>query len=285
MKFSSKITELKGIGEKNALLFEKLNIETLGELVHHFPRDFETFQDTLKVCELPNSGKTAFIGKVIKEPTVLYKNGKSILWFMAGDETGSVRVTYFNMPYLKKTLKTGMEYVFFGNIHQKGSMLVMEQPKIQVKISNVPRDSIFNKIVEETNDAMNQISEMISNNTRVSAPVDNLVFEGETNFEPVPLENAKEEYISIASIKEDAIYIFSVSNSVSRTPSTRGSLRFLPTKIILSQTFAAAFPKALLHSYSLSPSSTKPGVIITLVIPSKVPSTFTASRQPSGFAL
>lgn len=130
MNFSSNITQMKGIGEKNALLFQKLNIETLGDLVHHFPRDFETYQDALKVCELPHSGKTAFLGKVLKEPNVLYKNGKSILSFMAGDETGTVKITYFNMPYLKKTLKPGMEYVFFGNLLTKGSMLVMEQPKM-----------------------------------------------------------------------------------------------------------------------------------------------------------
>lgn len=130
MNFSCKITELKGIGEKNALLFQKLNIETLGELVHHFPRDFETYQDACKVCQLPDSGRAAFLGRITKEPSLLRRNGKSVLSFQAGDETGSVKITYFNMPYLKKTLKPGSIYVFSGNVHKKGAQCLMEQPKL-----------------------------------------------------------------------------------------------------------------------------------------------------------
>lgn len=130
MNFSSKITELKGIGEKNALLFQKLNIETLGELVHHFPKDFELYQDALQVCRLPESGRAAFLGKILKEPSLIHRKGKSILSLQAGDETGVVSITYFNMPYLKKTIKPGNEYVFSGNIHKKGSLCSMEQPKM-----------------------------------------------------------------------------------------------------------------------------------------------------------
>ncbi|MCM1162038.1 MAG: ATP-dependent DNA helicase RecG [Roseburia sp.] len=130
MNFSCRITELKGIGEKNALLFQKLNIETLGELVHHFPRDFETYQDAWKICQLPDSGRAAFLGRITKEPSLLHKNGKSILSFPAEDETGSVKITYFNMPYLKKTLKPGSIYVFSGNVHKKGGQCFMEQPKL-----------------------------------------------------------------------------------------------------------------------------------------------------------
>lgn len=130
MNFSSKITELKGIGEKNALLFRKLNIETVGDLVHHFPRDFEVFCEPVKVCELSEGGNTAFLGRILKTPEVLYRNGKSILHFVAGDETGNVKITYYNMPYLKKSLQTGMRYVFWGTVHKKGMVPVMEQPRM-----------------------------------------------------------------------------------------------------------------------------------------------------------
>ncbi len=130
MDFSCKITELKGIGEKNALLFQKLNIETLGDLVHHFPKDFETYGDALKVESLPDSGRAAFLGRITKEPSLLHRNGKSILSLQAGDETGSVKITYFNMPYLKKTLKPGSIYVFSGNVHKKNGICSMEQPKL-----------------------------------------------------------------------------------------------------------------------------------------------------------
>ena len=261
MKFSSKITELKGIGEKNALLFEKLNIETLGDLVHHFPRDFETFQDTLKVCELPNSGKAAFIGKVIKEPTVLYKNGKSILWFMAGDETGSVRVTYFNMPYLKKTLKTGMEYVFFGNIHQKGSMLVMEQPKmlkpeeyglllnslqpVYAKTKGLSNDSL-KKYIKKALDALEEFPEYlpkdILNKYKFSSYLDTLsAIHNPTNKDEMVEARkrlAYEEFfffiLSIKFLKED-LQITENSHKMMKTAYAETLIEALPYRLTDSQ--------------------------------------------------
>ena len=37
------ITSLKGVGEKTAKLFAKLNIQNIEELLHNYPRDYETF--------------------------------------------------------------------------------------------------------------------------------------------------------------------------------------------------------------------------------------------------
>lgn len=130
MDFKTEITALKGIGNKNALLFKKLNIQTLGELIQHFPKDFESFEEPLKVDSLPVNRRASFVGKICKEPSVLYRKGKSILTFYASDETGTVKITYFNMPYLKKTLSVGSLHVFYGTIRSNNSTLYLEQPRM-----------------------------------------------------------------------------------------------------------------------------------------------------------
>ena len=38
--FDTEIQYLKGIGEKRAALLRKLEIRTVGDLVHHYPRDY-----------------------------------------------------------------------------------------------------------------------------------------------------------------------------------------------------------------------------------------------------
>ena len=52
MNLQNNILELKGIGEKSANLFHKLNIETLRDLIFYYPRDYETFAPSIKVEEV-----------------------------------------------------------------------------------------------------------------------------------------------------------------------------------------------------------------------------------------
>lgn len=130
MNFKTEITKLKGIGNKNALLFKKLNIQTLGDLVHHFPKDFELFEEPLKADSLPVNCKASFVGRICKEPSVLFLKGKSILNFYACDETGTVKITYFNMPYLKRTLTVGSIYIFYGIVRVNNTGSYFEQPRM-----------------------------------------------------------------------------------------------------------------------------------------------------------
>jgi len=45
MNEESVITEIKGIGEKNAKLYEKAGIKTVGELLRHYPKGYERFEE------------------------------------------------------------------------------------------------------------------------------------------------------------------------------------------------------------------------------------------------
>lgn len=51
MDLTKSIMELKGIGEKNAALFHKLNIETIEDLLYHFPKSYESLPPVISVKE------------------------------------------------------------------------------------------------------------------------------------------------------------------------------------------------------------------------------------------
>ena len=57
MNLNSRITEIKGIGEKTAKSFEKLNIFTVGDLIGYFPRGYEIFEEPVPIadCEIETS--------------------------------------------------------------------------------------------------------------------------------------------------------------------------------------------------------------------------------------
>lgn len=130
MDRNTSIIELKGIGEKTQKLFRKLNIETIGDLLAAYPRDYEIFHEPLKIRCL-TSGETCAVYAVVSGiPNEKKVRKLSILNVNVTDGTGNLQLTFFNMPFLKKVLKQGGYYVFRGTVQSRGSIRLMEQPKI-----------------------------------------------------------------------------------------------------------------------------------------------------------
>lgn len=122
------IQEIKGIGEKTAKLFEKLHIYTVNDLLHLFPRDYDRMEEATKINRLIAEQRMVVKAQVIKNP-VEKKAGKlTITNICVADDTGMLGLTFFNMPYIKNTLKKGAVYYFRGKVLQKGTNFLMEQP-------------------------------------------------------------------------------------------------------------------------------------------------------------
>jgi len=125
MNLTTDIQNIKGIGEKSAALFAKLNIRTVGDLLKFYPRGYETFESPVCVSDAVEGEIQAFSLRVIKAATVKKIRNLTILNFLAADNTGQVSLTFFNMPFLKNTFKSGDSYVFRG-IFRDGKL---EQPR------------------------------------------------------------------------------------------------------------------------------------------------------------
>lgn len=123
------ITALKGIGEKSAGLFNRLGIATTEELLRYYPKDYEQFRAPYLIADAPVGERTAIRGVITGNMTVKHVRNLNILSFTVQDASGSLQMTYFNMPYLKNSLKKGTFYVFHGLLQRKGNRLVMEQAK------------------------------------------------------------------------------------------------------------------------------------------------------------
>ncbi len=130
MEGQAPITELKGIGEKTQKLFAKLNIHTAGELLAYYPRGYETFQKPVKISQASLGEICAVYGAVMGIPNERRVRSLHILNVNLSDGTGSMQLTFFNMPFLKKTLRQGGYYIFRGMVQSRGTGRLMEQPKI-----------------------------------------------------------------------------------------------------------------------------------------------------------
>lgn len=123
-----KITAFKGIGEKTAGLFQKLHIETAEDLIHFYPRDYEYFSEPTEPSEAVLDELVSVSGTICGNIATRHVRGLSITTFDVDCIGGSVlHMTYFNMPYLKNSLKKNTRYIFRGILQQKGNRYVMEQ--------------------------------------------------------------------------------------------------------------------------------------------------------------
>lgn len=124
------IDSLKGIGAKTKQTFEKAGIETLEDLIHYYPREYERYEAPVPVMELKEGMYAAVSGRLLAPLQTRYVRGLSITSGLFGDGLENILVSWFNMPYLKKSLRSGVPYIFRGRIKAKGDRLILEQPAV-----------------------------------------------------------------------------------------------------------------------------------------------------------
>lgn len=124
------IRTLKGVGEKTAALFEKLHISTAEELVFYYPRDYEQFEKPVSLGEAKEGEMTALAGRIDGNLATRHVRGLSVTTFRIFCEGGALHLTYFNMPYLKNSLKRDQTYIFRGCLQKRKDRYMMEQAGI-----------------------------------------------------------------------------------------------------------------------------------------------------------
>lgn len=132
-----KITELKGIGEKYAQLLGRLSVYTVEDLVGLYPRDYELYQEPAFISTLSPDyeNNNVVIDGVVSKKIDVYHTGKlAVISTFINDENGDrIKCTWFNMPFLKSSLKLGMRYIFRGRFVIKNGIKILEQPQMYTR--------------------------------------------------------------------------------------------------------------------------------------------------------
>ena len=129
MKLDDDIKIVKGIGDKTASLYSKLGINTVNDLITYYPRAYKTYSEPVPVKTTVEGDRVAVFCKVVTY--VESHNGRryNITSLSAADDSGSIRMVWFNMPFLKNKFHKGEEYIFYGVVKYTGNMRVMEMPE------------------------------------------------------------------------------------------------------------------------------------------------------------
>ncbi|MGI6669179.1 MAG: ATP-dependent DNA helicase RecG [Acetivibrionales bacterium] len=117
---------LKGVGEAKAALFRRLGIFTVGDVITHYPRDYEDRSRLKKLWELADGDKCSFVGTIASKVIVSRpRKGLTISRVSITDGTGLINAVWFNQPYLKNYFKIGERYIFYGTVTRKRTFEVL----------------------------------------------------------------------------------------------------------------------------------------------------------------
>jgi len=113
MELTNSVITLKGVGDELAKKLAVLGVKTIGQLIDYLPRRYEDYSEVISIRDTRPGPVT--VKGVVKQASSRYvRRGMHITEAVVGDETGSLRIVWFNQPYRAKALKIGAEYYFSG---------------------------------------------------------------------------------------------------------------------------------------------------------------------------
>ena len=130
MNERSEISELKGVGEKTTRLFHRIGVRTVGDLIRYYPRTYEVFEDPVCIGELCEGRTCTVTGTVFGRIQVSGNRSMQVTTLWLKDLTGTLKVIWFRMPFLRTTLGKGGTLTLRGRVLRKKDGLVMEHPEI-----------------------------------------------------------------------------------------------------------------------------------------------------------
>lgn len=133
MQYNDPITAIKGIGKSAQEKFRKISIETVGDLVEHYPIRYDVYENIRPIATIEEGETVAIEGSLVRVPELKKVRHLQIVSCRLADSSGSVALTWFNMPFLMKQLKMGTHYIIRGKVVRKNGFLCMEQPNLLSK--------------------------------------------------------------------------------------------------------------------------------------------------------
>lgn len=120
------IQYLKGVGEAKAALLHRLGIFTVGDVIAHYPRNYEDRSKLKKIAEMQDGEQCSFEGTIASKPVESRpRKGLSLCRVLIKDDTGLIKALWFNQAYLKNHFKPGEKYIFYGTITRKNVFEVL----------------------------------------------------------------------------------------------------------------------------------------------------------------
>lgn len=130
--FNAPLTVIHGIGAKYADKLARLNLHTLEDLLYLFPRRYDDYTQLKPINRLQYDEEVTVLGTIKAIQTRPIRGGKTQLTeAVITDGTGTLRISWFNQPWLTNTYRPGTQIAASGKLSMYLGKLVMNSPEME----------------------------------------------------------------------------------------------------------------------------------------------------------
>lgn len=131
----STIKELARVGENRAKVLARLGLKTARSLLFYFPFRYDDFSQTKKIADLTVGENTNIKGEItLIQNKRSFKRRVYLTEALVSDDTDTIKIIWFNQPFLTKNLKMGDSVSLSGRISEQNGQIIMLSPQYE-KIS------------------------------------------------------------------------------------------------------------------------------------------------------
>ena len=131
MKLETPIKSLFMVGHYYAQRLSKLGINTIEDLLYHFPFRYTDYSLISPINKLQEGEIVTIEGKVLSIKNQYLRGGRKIQRAQIDDGNGRIQITWFNQPFLIRTIRVGEGYRFSGKVNKFARKLVMTSPEYE----------------------------------------------------------------------------------------------------------------------------------------------------------
>lgn len=117
--FNVPVERLDGVGPERSRLLSKLDINTIGDLLFHFPHRYEDRSRLAPLAQLTPGQLSTCWGKIVRVEELRPRANLSVLKVLLTDGTDQVYACWFNQSYLKRSFKVGTKIIVYGRVSRR----------------------------------------------------------------------------------------------------------------------------------------------------------------------
>lgn len=130
LRLKDDVSEIKGIGGRKKETLGAAGISTIDDLLAYYPVRYKDRRSLVPAARAQEDRDSLVCGELVRMNVRTYGGRRPMVECVLRDESTVFSAVFFNMPYLRKTLKTGTQYVLFGRMRMRNGMRVWTNPEM-----------------------------------------------------------------------------------------------------------------------------------------------------------
>ncbi|MCL4365804.1 ATP-dependent DNA helicase RecG [Patescibacteria group bacterium] len=144
MNLNTPLSQLTGIGPTLLYKLQILNLNTVEDLIYHFPYRYDDFSNTTSALDAQIGQSVTLQGEIWSIQNIYTRSRKIITKALFNDGTSPIELTWFNSSWLTKQIKTGDRLQISGKISKYKNKISIVAPRWE-RINSFQSSAISNQ--------------------------------------------------------------------------------------------------------------------------------------------